>query len=84
MKLQTLYLASPREALIKKKSFESKTLKFFIIYSFFLQELAFQALVFQALVSALNLTSHLSIQFLSTVFTCLSYYIIFEKYFKLS
>ena len=33
MELQTLYLASPREASMKKKSFESKTVKFFIVCS---------------------------------------------------
>ena len=33
MELQTPYLASSREASIKKKSFEPKTLKFFIVCS---------------------------------------------------
>ena len=42
--LQTLYFVSLREALMKKKSFKSKTAKFFIVYSLCSQELAFSSL----------------------------------------
>ena len=48
MELQTLYLASHRKALMKKKNFKQKTLKFFIVCSFPLQEPVFQTSVFQA------------------------------------
>ena len=41
MELQTLYFASLGEASIKKKSFESKTVKFFIVCIFPLQKSAF-------------------------------------------
>ena len=50
MKLQTPYLTFPKEALMKKKNFELKTLKFFIVCSLLLQGPAFQA-------SALALTT---------------------------
>ena len=41
IKLQTLYFASLKEFLIKKKSFKPKTHKFFIVYSLFLQRPVF-------------------------------------------
>ena len=70
MELQTLYLASPREASMKKKSFEPKTLKFFIVCSPPSRGPAFQASVFQASASAPSPTSHPSTESSSAVLTC--------------
>ena len=70
MELQTLYLASLREVLMKKKSFEQKTPKFFIVCSPPLREPAFQA-------SALapKPTSRLSIESSSAWLTCFPGYV---------
>ena len=84
MELQTLYLASPREASMKKKSFKSKTVKFFIVCSLPLQGPAFQASVFQALASALSPTSHCSTEFLSAARTSYRSFVSFERRFELS
>ena len=49
MKLQIFYLASYKKVSIKKKKFETKTLKIFVVCSFLLQGPAFQASVFEVL-----------------------------------
>ena len=77
MELQTLYLASFRKASMKKKSFEQKTPKFFIVYSPLSREPAFQA---SAL--ALKPTSRLSTKSSFVGLTCSSGYINFGTSFK--
>ena len=72
-----LYLSFYKETLIKKKSFKLKTLKFFIIYSCYLQKPSFQALVL-----ALSSISNFFIKILFILLMRFPSYINFRIRFK--
>ena len=59
-----LYLAFYKKNLIKKKSFEQKILKFFIVCSLFLQELSFQVSALALSPNFYNFTKFLLIIFM--------------------